>query len=68
MESLAEAYKTLTAGIVYEQLPALPVQRELYEALSKFFVESEQKGAQASFGHAKDSEIYQLLVFLYRWD
>ncbi len=66
MESLAEAYKTLTAGIVYEQRPALPVQRELYEALSKFFVESEQKQAQASFGHAKDSEIYQLLVFLYR--
>ena len=66
MESLAEAYKTLTAGIVYEQRPALPVQRELYEALSKFFVESEQQQAQASFGHAKDSEIYQLLVFLYR--
>ena len=66
MESLAEAYKTLAAGIVYEQLPALPVQRELYEALSKFFVESEQQQAQASFGHAKDSEIYQLLVFLYR--
>ncbi len=66
IQSLAEAYKTLASGIVYEQLPALPVQRELYEALSKFFAEAKQQTAQASFGNAKDSEIYQLLVFLYR--
>ena len=66
IEALAQAYKTLAAGIVYEQLPGLPVQRELYEALSRFFAESKQQQAQASFGHAKDSEICQLLVFLYR--
>lgn len=66
LHSLAEAYKTLASGIVYEQLPELPVQRELHTALSKFFAESKQKQVQASFSHAKDSEIYQLLVFLYR--
>ncbi len=66
IESLAGTYKTLASGIVYEQLPALPVRRELYEALSKFFAESKQQTAQNPFGNAKDSEIYQLLVFLYR--
>jgi hypothetical protein len=66
IRSLADAYKTLASGIVYEQLPSVPVQRELHETLGKFFVESKQQQAQASFGSAKDSEIYQLLVFLYR--
>ncbi len=66
IQSLAEAYKTLASGIVYEQLPALPVQRELYGAMSKFFEESKQQQTAALLGNAKDSEIHQLLVFLYR--
>jgi hypothetical protein len=66
IHSLADAYKTLASGIVYEQLPVLPVQRELYTALSNFFAETKQQQAQASYRYAKDSEIFQLLVFLYR--
>ena len=66
IQSLAEMYKTLAAGIVYERLPALPVQRELYATLSSFLVESKQQKGPASFGSAKDSELFQLLVFLYR--
>ena len=33
LRALAESYKTLTSGIVYEQPPAIPVQSELYDAL-----------------------------------
>jgi hypothetical protein len=66
IESLANTYKTLSSGIVYEQLPTLPVQKELYAALSEFLVGMKQPNTQISFGNAKDSEIFQLLVFLYR--
>ncbi len=66
IESLASTYKTLASGIVYEQLPALPVQRDLYTALSEFLTGTKQQHSQATFGNAKDSEIFQLLVFLYR--
>jgi hypothetical protein len=57
LQSLAESYKTLAAGIVYEQPPVPPVQRGLYDALTAFLNETKQ---------SKDSEIFQLLVFLYR--
>ncbi len=66
IESLASTYKTLASGIVYEQLPALPVQRDLYTALSEFLTGAKQQHSQATFGNAKDSEVFQLLVFLYR--
>ena len=66
IESLANAYKTLAAGIVYEQVPVLPLQRDLYAVLSGFLTGRKQQNTQVSFGDAKDSEIFQLLVFLYR--
>ena len=66
INALADTYKTLAGGIVYEQPPEVPVQRELYEALGKFLSEAKQPSGPASFGSAKDSEIFQLLVFLFR--
>jgi hypothetical protein len=66
LQSLAESYKTLSAGIVYEQPPVPPVQRGLYDALAAFLTESKQSSAQTPQGRPKDSEIFQLLVFLYR--
>ncbi len=66
IQALAESYKTLSSGIVYEKPPAIPVQRELYNSLSAFLAESKQKAEQSSFGSFKDSEIFQLLVFLFR--
>lgn len=66
LRALAETYKTLTSGIVYEQPPAIPVQRELYDALTAFFTEARQTPSQPAFAAVKDSEIFQLLVFLYR--
>jgi hypothetical protein len=66
LRSLAETYKTLTSGIVYEQPPAIPVQRELYDVLSAFLTEIKQQSTAASVHPPKDSEIFQLLVFLFR--
>jgi hypothetical protein len=66
LQSQAETYKTLAAGIVYEHPPVLPVQRELYDTLSAFLAEVRQPAAQTSHGVLKDKDIFQLLVFLYR--
>jgi hypothetical protein len=66
LQSLAESYKTLASGIVYEQPPVPAVQRGLYDALSAFLNETKQSPAQTPQGRPKDSEIFQLLVFLYR--
>jgi hypothetical protein len=66
IRALAETYKTLVSGIVYEQPPVIPVQRELYDTLSAFLTEAKQRAAQPSFQPPKDSEVFQLLVFLFR--
>jgi hypothetical protein len=66
LQSLAETWKTLASGIVYEKPPVPPVQRGLYDSLSAFLAETKQSPAQSPLGHPKDSEIFQLLVFLYR--
>lgn len=67
LRALADTYKTLVAGIVYEQPPVPLVQRELYDALSSFLTEAKQSTSQGpAFGPIKDSEIFQLLVFLFR--
>jgi hypothetical protein len=66
LQALAESYKTLIAGIVYERPPVPTMQRELYDALAAFLTEAKQKPEQASFGSIKDADIFQLLVFLFR--
>jgi hypothetical protein len=66
LRTLAETYKTLVAGILYEQPPVAAIQRELYNALSAFLNEAKQSPQQPSFGPVKDSEVFQLLVFLFR--
>ena len=79
VEALAETHKTLSSGILYEKPPAAPLPRELYSALASFVTEARQEAARAgasgsssvavSRGSAiKDSEIFALLVFLYRMD
>jgi len=66
VQALAESYKTLAAGIVYEKPPAPALQHELYDALAAFLTETKQQPAQASSGPIKDGELFQLLVFLFR--
>lgn len=66
LRALAETYKTLASGIVYEQPPVGHLQHELYDALSAFLREAQQNASQAPFGNVKDSETFHLLVFLCR--
>lgn len=67
LEALAQTYKTLSTGLIYEKPPQAPLPRELYAAVMAFLDEIKkqqaERGASASF---KDIEIFYLLVFLYR--
>jgi len=67
LEALAKTYKTLSSGLIYEKPPQAPIPGELYAALTAFLDEVRQQqaehGASASF---KDTEVFYLLVFLYR--
>jgi hypothetical protein len=67
IQALAETYKTLQSGIYYEKLPDAHLPRELYAALAAFLAEVKQKQSEHSHSAvAKDSDIFNLLVFLYR--
>ena len=65
--ALAQSYKTLSSGIIYEKPPEAPLPRGLYAALSIFLGELKKKQAeQAASANMKDSDVFYLLVFLYR--
>ncbi|MGA2429004.1 MAG: hypothetical protein ABSH13_10955 [Candidatus Acidiferrum sp.] len=67
VQALAETTRTLMTGIYYETQPDGLVRRELYATLTAFVAEVKQK--QTEQGHAaalKNSDIFYLLVFLYR--
>jgi len=67
IQALAQTYKTLSTGIIYEKPPDAPLPRELYAALVAFISEiRKQQSERASSAVLKDSEIFYLLVFLYR--
>jgi hypothetical protein len=73
LQALAETYKTLSSGIYYQKPPSGPLPRELYAALGAFLDESKQQSAERPGSSAfaagppiKDSEVFSLLVFLYR--
>jgi hypothetical protein len=67
LQALAETYKTLNSGIIYEKPPVAPLPRELYAALITFISEvKKQQAERASSASLKDSEVFFLLVFLYR--
>jgi len=65
--ALAQSYKTLTSGIIYEKPPDAPLPRELYAALAVFLGElKKQQAERAASANMKDSDVFYLLVFLYR--
>jgi hypothetical protein len=67
VQSLAETYKTLRSGIYYEKPPDARLPRALYAALTGFIAEvKEQQTQHSNFPAMKDSDIFYLLVFLYR--
>jgi hypothetical protein len=67
VQSLAETYKTLRSGIYYEKPPDARLPRALYAALTGFIAEvKEQQTQHSNSPGLKDSDIFYLLVFLYR--
>jgi hypothetical protein len=67
LRSLAQTYKTLSSGIIYEKPPDAFLPRELYVALIAFVDEVKKQQAERATGaRLKDSEVFFLLVFLYR--
>jgi hypothetical protein len=67
LQSLAQTYKTLSSGILYEKPPDTPLPRELYAALITFVDELKKQQAERTTGpRLKDSEIFYLLLFLHR--
>jgi len=67
LAALAATYKTLQSGLLYEKVPEIPVQRDLYLALSQFLDEIKRKAAEGGHSAAlKDVAIFQVIVFLYR--
>ncbi len=65
LQSLAEAYRTLSSGIYYEKVPDYIVQRGLYNAL-KSAIEDFKKAEAREVGatRIRDSEIRDTLIFL----
>jgi len=67
IQALAETYKTLRSGIIYEKPPVAPLPRELYAALIALLTEiKKQQAERATSANLKDSDVFYLLVFLYR--
>ena len=65
VQTLAEAYQTLSSGIYYEKPPDYAVQRGLYDAL-KTAIEDYKKAESQNTGLAtvRDSDIRDVLIFL----
>lgn len=67
LESLAQTYKTLRSGLIYEKPPQAPLPAELYAAVMAFIDEiKKQQAERAASASFKDTEIFYLLIFLYR--
>lgn len=67
LAALAETYRTLGSGILYERPPDTPLARNLYAHISDFLNEFRKREAdRAGFPSLKDSDVFHLLVFLLR--
>jgi hypothetical protein len=67
LQALAQTYKTLSSGIIYEKPPDALLPRELYAALTAFLGEiKKQQAERAPSSSFKEGDIFHLLVFLYR--
>jgi hypothetical protein len=67
IQALAQTYKTLSSGIIYEKPPDAPLPRELYAALIALISEvKKQQAERFDAAVLKDIELFYLWVFLYR--
>jgi hypothetical protein len=67
LQALAQTYKTMDSGILFEKPPEAPLPRELYAAVMAMLEEVKKRYAEQAAGvNLKSSEIFYVLVFLYR--
>jgi hypothetical protein len=67
IEALAQTYKTLSSGLIYEKPPQAPIPGELYAALVALLNEvKKQQAERGASASCRDTEVFYLLVFLYR--
>jgi len=67
LQALAETYKTLGGGIIYEKPPDNLLQHDLYNALQAFIADVKQKQAEQPGARvSNDADIFILIIFLYR--
>ena len=67
LEALAEMYRTLGSGIYYERPPDAPLARALYAQIAHALQEFQRnEPGRSNLPRLKDSDIFQLLVFLLR--
>lgn len=67
LEALAETYRTLGSGIYYERPPDAPLARTLYAQIAQALQEFQKnEPGRSNLPRLKDSDIFQLLVFLLR--
>jgi len=67
IQSLAQTYKTLSSGIIYERPPDAPLPRELYAAVVALISEvKKQRAERPGAAVLKDMDLFYLCVFLYR--
>ncbi len=67
LAALAEMYRTLGSGIYYERPPDAPLARALYGQIAHALQEFQKNDpGRSNFPRLKDSDIFQLLVFLLR--
>jgi hypothetical protein len=67
LEALAETYRTLGSGIYFERPPDARLARALYGQIAELLeAVKKEESSRVGFSTLKDSEIFQLLVFLLR--
>ena len=67
LQALAETHRTMLSGIFYERAPEAPLPRELYGAVRALLAEiKKQQAERPGTLVLKDTDIFHVLVFLYR--
>ncbi|MGH9713578.1 MAG: hypothetical protein ACRD5M_09800 [Candidatus Acidiferrales bacterium] len=67
LEAIAETTRTLGTGIYYERPPDAPLPRVLYGRVAEFLQDfKKQESSRTGITTLKDSDVFRLLVFLFR--
>jgi len=67
LQSLAETFRTLAGGIIFEPAPEFSPARELYGAIAQFLAEFRKRETERSgFPALKDTDVFYVLVFMLR--